>query len=51
MHIYYGILKRVSLSLVIIALTLPFLAACGKKNAPQAPPDESYSYPREYPRR
>ena len=51
MHFYFGILKRVSLSLMIIIVTLPFLATCGKKNAPQAPPYESYSYPQEYPRR
>ena len=51
MHLYFGTLTRVSVSLMVLTLALLFLAGCGKKNAPQAPPGESYSYPQEYPRR
>lgn len=47
----FGILKRVNLSLMVLALALQLLAACGKKNAPQPPLGETYTHPQEYPRR
>jgi predicted small lipoprotein YifL len=35
-------------ALVIVALPLA-LAGCGKRNAPEAPPDVPNTYPRSYP--
>ena len=51
MYLYFGILARVSLHLMVLTLALPLLSGCGKKNALQVTPGEGYSYPREYPRR
>jgi len=41
-------MKAIRLMLALAILTLP-LASCGKKSAPQAPPDQPQTYPRNYP--
>ena len=42
-------MRLIARILMLLVLLLP-LAACGKKNAPVAPPDEPNTYPRSYPR-
>ena len=39
-------MKRLWAASAVLALTL---AGCGKKGAPQPPPDEPNTYPRTYP--
>jgi len=36
--------------LVALMLVLVMLAACGKKGAPQPPPDRPSTFPQEYPK-
>jgi predicted small lipoprotein YifL len=42
-------MSRLARLLLLLLLVLPVFA-CGKKNAPVAPPDEPNTYPRPYPR-
>ena len=42
-------LRRLSPAVLAVAIVL-VLAACGKKGAPQPPPGEANTYPRNYPR-
>ncbi len=39
---------KIARALVLLLIVLP-LAGCGKKGAPQPPPDEPNTYPRVYP--
>lgn len=43
-----GILRSLML---VMALTAPFLAGCGKEGPPEPPKDEPHTYPRTYPTR
>ena len=42
-------LRRLSPAFLAVMIVL-VLAGCGKKGAPQPPPDEPNTYPRNYPR-
>jgi len=41
--------RRTALAVAPLVLLAVALAGCGKKNAPQPPPDEPNTYPRTYP--
>ena len=51
MHFYFGVLKRVSLLLMIITMALPLLAGCGKKVQFSGTAGCELFLPRDYPRR
>jgi len=38
-----------TLRVLVMLMVMAMLAGCGKKGAPQPPPDEPNTYPRAYP--